>query len=327
MNSSHNFSDTIRESPYVFVIGVAGDSGSGKTTFSRAITEIFGEELVLTITVDDYHLYDRKTRNEMGITPLLLSANNLTLLAQHITDLKAGKSIIKPVYDHATGTFSDPETIKSKKFVIFEGLHPYATEDLRNLYDYTIFVDPDYEVKYDWKIRRDIGNRNYNREALLAEMEMRKSDYNLNVKPQRKTADALIEIFYSSYGKQEGTLRNMYQVILSMPAQEYCFEDIELNIDLCDLFKKSTHNFSLSCISHKIDERVVRGLIVDGELIPDTIHKIEKQIEYQTQVGPINIFNNQSHITGTDLIRLILSWQIINRRISISRNPADKPHA
>ncbi|NLV26417.1 MAG: phosphoribulokinase [Methanomicrobiales archaeon] len=325
METIRNFSDTIRISPYIFVIGVAGDSGSGKTTFSRAISDIFGEELVMTIAVDDYHLYDRKTRAEMGITPLLLSGNNLALLEEHIADLKAGKEIVKPVYDHAHGVFAKPEKISPKKFVIVEGLHPYATENLRKLYDYTIFVDPDYNVKYDWKIRRDVGKRNYDRKTLLREMEIRKTDYIQFIKPQRKTADALIEISYSSYGKKEGELRNVYQVTLSMPAQEYCFEDIELNIDLCDLFKKSTHNFNLSCISHTPDEQVMRGLIVDGELTPDTIHKIERQIEYQTNVGPVNLFQGQSHITGTDLIRLILSWQIINRRISISKRETDKP--
>ena len=326
MNDVQNFSDTIRESPYVFIIGVAGDSGSGKTTFVRGISDIFGEELVLTITVDDYHLYDRNRRSQMGITPLLLSANNLDLLEQHIRDLKAGKSIIKPVYNHDTGTFSDVETVHSKKFVIVEGLHPYATPGLRALYDYTIFVDPDTEVKYDWKVRRDIHKRNYDRDALLKEIEARKSDYNQFVKPQRKNAEALIEISYSQYGKEEGEKRNVYEVTLSMPSQEYCFEDIELNIDLCDLFKKSTHNFSLSCISQNKDEQVMRGLIVDGELIPDTIHKIERQIEYQTHVSPINIFHGQTHITGSDLIRLILSWQIINRRISLSKTFVNKPH-
>lgn len=106
--------------------------------------------------------------------------------------------------------------------------------------------------------------------------------------------------------------------MLSMAAQEYCFEDIELNIDLCDLFKKSSHDFSLSCISHSPDSRMMRALVVDGELMPDTIHKIERQIEYQTGVSPINIFRDQEHITGTDLVRLMLSWQIINGRIALS---------
>lgn len=318
MTHPENFREVIRQSPIVYLIGVAGDSGSGKTTFTRAISDIFGDELVSSITVDDYHLYDRSDRAKMGITPLLHSANNLTLLAQNLRDIKAGKSILKPVYSHEHGTFARNVQFEPTKFVIVEGLHPYATDELRALYDYTIFVDPDKDVKYDWKIRRDMGKRNYNRTDVESEIKKREPDYHQYVEPQRLIADAVIQIKYSAYGKEEGEKRNVYQVILSMPAQEYCFEDIELNIDLCDLFKKSSHNFSLSCISQNPDNRKMRALVVDGELMPDTIHKIERQIEYQTGVSPINIFRNQEHITGTDLVRLMLSWQIINGRISLS---------
>lgn len=319
MNKPENFRDVIRQSPYVYLIGVAGDSGSGKTTFVRAISEIFGEELVASITVDDYHLHDREERAKTNLTPLLLSANNLALLEQNLIDLKAGKTVLKPVYSHEYGTFGKPELFEPKKFIVVEGLHPYATNTLRALYDYTIFVDPDTDVKSDWKIRRDVGNRNYDRYEVTSEIKKREPDYLQCVLPQRRTADAVIRIQYSAYGKEEGEMRNVYQVTLSMPNQEYCFEDIELNIDLCDLFKKSTHNFSLSCVSHQPDGRVMRSLVVDGELMPDTIHKIEKQIEFQTAVAPINIFRDQEHITGTDLIRLILSWQIINGRVAIFR--------
>lgn len=319
MELTKNFRDVIRSSSYVYLIGVAGDSGSGKTTFSKAITEIFGEDMVLTITVDDYHLYDRKTRNEMGITPLVLSANDLEQLKENLIDLKKGKKIKKPVYDHKNGTFGKPEILDPKKFVIIEGLHPFATESLRLLYDYTIFVDPDKEVKYDWKVKRDVIGRNYNSVEVMFEISFREPDYVQYVLPQRKCADAVIQIKYSAYGKQKGALENIYQVLLSMLFQVYCFEDIELNIDLCDLFKNTSQDFSLFCISHTIDDRVMRALGVDGELMPDTIHKIERQIEKQTGVEPINIFHGQTHITGTDIIRLILTWQIINSRIRITK--------
>ncbi|HOL40750.1 MAG TPA: phosphoribulokinase [Methanospirillum sp.] len=318
MTQPENFREVIRHSPLIYLIGVAGDSGSGKSTFTKAISDIFGEELVTSITVDDYHLYDRKTRTEMGITPLLISANNLNLLEEHLQELKKGNPIRKPVYLHDHGTFGELELFFPKKFIIIEGLHPFATEKLRALYDYTIFVDPDRDVKFDWKVKRDINKRNYDKEEVLNEIVRREPDYIHYVLPQRKMADAVIQIQYSSYGREEGVKRNVYRVILSMPAQEYCFEDIELNIDLCDLFKKSSHDFSLSCISHSPDSRKMRALVVDGELMPDTIHKIERQIEYQTGVSPINIFRDQEHITGTDLVRLILSWQIINGRITLS---------
>lgn len=313
-----NIRDAISSSPYTYLIGVAGDSGSGKSTFSRAIVEIFGEELVSTITVDDYHSLDRKERAEKNITPLNYSANNLVLLCSHLQDLKAGKPITKPVYSHKDGTFGTPEVFRPTKFILIEGLHPFATKELLLQYDYTIFVDPEKSVKYDWKTKRDMQSRNYDKETVLSEIALREPDYLKFVVPQRKVADAVIQIQYSQYGQELGSTSNIYKVILSMTAQDYCFEDLELNIDLCDLFKKSAHNFSLSCMSHTLDERLLRALSVDGELLPETILKIERQIEDQTGVSPIDIFHSQDHITGTDVIRLIVSWQIINSRIRIA---------
>ena len=60
MTQTPNFKQIIAHSPIIFTIGVAGDSGSGKTTFTNAIRQIFGPELVATITLDDYHKYDRE---------------------------------------------------------------------------------------------------------------------------------------------------------------------------------------------------------------------------------------------------------------------------
>ena len=67
MSASPNFKEIIRRSPIVFTIGVAGDSISGKTTFTNPIRQIFGQELVATITLDDYHSYDRKERKQLDI--------------------------------------------------------------------------------------------------------------------------------------------------------------------------------------------------------------------------------------------------------------------
>ena len=65
MNFIPNFKEIIAHSPVIFTIGVAGDSGSGKTTFTNAIRQIFGPDLVSTITLDDYHRYDREERKDL----------------------------------------------------------------------------------------------------------------------------------------------------------------------------------------------------------------------------------------------------------------------
>ena len=123
-----DFKRVIAESPYVFVIGVAGDSGSGKTTFTRAIRAIFGKDLISTITTDDYHRYDRQERKKIGITPLVPRANRFDLLEEHLAALKAGRSINKPVYNHDNGTFAPPVPFSPTKLLIVAGLHPFPTE-------------------------------------------------------------------------------------------------------------------------------------------------------------------------------------------------------
>ena len=76
--------DRIKESGRVFVFGIAGDSGSGKTTISRGIKRILGEEMVCSFSMDDYHSLDRRQRKERNITPLHPEANHLDLLADHL---------------------------------------------------------------------------------------------------------------------------------------------------------------------------------------------------------------------------------------------------
>ncbi len=89
------FQEIIARSPLVFIIGVSGDSGSGKTTFTNAIRQIFGPDLVATITLDDYHKYDREERKRLDITPLHPDANNLAQLEADVARLKEGYAIHK----------------------------------------------------------------------------------------------------------------------------------------------------------------------------------------------------------------------------------------
>jgi phosphoribulokinase len=323
--TNQTFHEAILSSPYIYIIGVAGDSGSGKTTFSSAISAIFGSDVVSTITLDDYHLLDREERASRGITPLDPEANDLHRLIRDVRLLKEGKTIDKPVYSHATGTFGPGVPFHPTRFVILEGLHPFATPELRDNLDYTIFVDPDNEVKYDWKLRRDVGKRNYTPEGVLEEIQRREPDYLKFVLPQRKFADCVIKIAYSGYGKSLGSSRNIYRITLAMKPPENCLEDIELNIDLCGLFTRSTHDFSIECTTLDLDDRRMRMLCVDGELSHDTIHQIERNIEKQTGIQPIDIFTHHEVISGSDLVRLMISWQIINHRILIdNRNSTGK---
>jgi phosphoribulokinase len=210
-----NFKDTIATSPYIFTLGVAGDSGSGKTTFTQGVRSIFGNDLVSTITLDDYHSLDRNGRREQGITALNPKANRIDKLEQDLISLKRGVPVEKPSYNHATGTFDPPAIFHPKKILILEGLHTLFTPTLRKYLDFTLFVDPAKQVKYDWKILRDVDQRGYSRDAVLQEIAEREPEYERYIAPQKEFADAVIGIDYSRYGQQFGKERNVSKILIS----------------------------------------------------------------------------------------------------------------
>jgi phosphoribulokinase len=315
-----NFKDTIAASPYIFTIGVAGDSGSGKTSFTQGVRRIFGKDLVSTITLDDYHALDREGRQEQGLTALNPKANRLDRLERDLIQLKRGVPIEKPVYNHATGKFDPPIVFRPHKILILEGLHPLFTQTLRRYIDFSLFVDPNKEVKYDWKIRRDVNKRGYAREAVMAEIAKREPDYEQFIAPQRDYADAVIGIDYSEYGRILGVRRNVYRITLSQNRMGQYLEDIDLSLDLYSILNLSERNFSLKFLTGEQKGKLMGKLVIDGELSEHVVKKLEHSIERQTRVHPISIFQNREYVTAGDLARLILCWRIIHRRIFLETN-------
>jgi phosphoribulokinase len=312
-----NFKDTIAASPYIFTLGVAGDSGSGKTTFTEGIRSIFGNDLVSTITLDDYHGLDRKTRRKLGLTALNPSANRIDQLEQDLVQLKRGVPVEKPVYNHTTGVFDKPVIFYPKKVLILEGLHTLFTPMLRKYLDFTLFVDPTKEVKSDWKIRRDVKMRGYSRDAVSQEMGEREPEFERYIAPQKKFADAVIGIDYSEFGRHLGEERNVYRITLSQNKMKHSIENIDLSLDLYSILSLSERNFSLKFLTSENKGHRMGEMIIDGELSDHVVKKLERSIERQTQVHPISIFKGRNYVTAGDIAQLILCWRIIHRRIFI----------
>ena len=82
--------------PRPIMLGIVGDSGSGKTTITRGLVRVLGDDQVTHFCTDDYHRYDRKQRAERNITPLHPDCNHLDILAQHLRHLRNGEAIMKP---------------------------------------------------------------------------------------------------------------------------------------------------------------------------------------------------------------------------------------
>jgi phosphoribulokinase len=310
-----SFTDVIRASPRIFVIGVAGDSGSGKTTFTQGIRSLFGEDLVTTITLDDYHRFDREERAGRGITALHPDANRIDTIEEDLASLRAGKDIEKPVYIHATGRFGTPVRISSRKVLIVEGLHTLFTERLRSLLDFSIFVDPEKPVKYEWKLRRDVGERGYQPGDVEREIAEREPDYLRYIAPQREHAEAVITLRHSKYGADLGIARNVYQVAVSQSRMKRGGEEIDLLLDLYSILSLSERDFLLEFTRTDRNGRRMGDLIIDGELSAHVVERLERSIENQTGVRPIALFRQRDYVTAGDLAQLILCWRIIHRRL------------
>ena len=178
----------------VVLIGVAGDSGCGKSTFLRRLIDLFGEEFMTVICLDDYHSLDRKQRKEQKVTALNPKANNFDLMAEQIKALKNGQAIDKPIYNHETGEIDPPERIEPNKVVVIEGLHPMYDERVRSLLDFSVYLDISDEVKINWKIQRDMAERGHRYEDVLASINARRPDFEAYIEPQKEHADVVIQI-------------------------------------------------------------------------------------------------------------------------------------
>merc|ERR1719164_157573 len=200
------------------VIGLAADSGCGKSTFMRRLTAIFGGEsklldigretntlvsdMTTVICLDDYHKWDRTGRKSNpewpdGITALHEACQDWDKMAADVTDLKAGKTVSKPIYNHITGELDPVEEVPSTPIVIFDGLHPLHDDRVREALDLSIYLDITDEVKFAWKAQRDIAERGATMEDVQAAIDARKPDFSAYVEPQKQKADIVIQVLMS----------------------------------------------------------------------------------------------------------------------------------
>jgi phosphoribulokinase len=177
------------------ILGIVGDSAAGKTTLTKGIAQFLGTENVTVICTDDYHRYDRKQRAELGITALHPDCNYLDIMQQHLALLRTGQPILKPIYNHKTGTFDPPEYIKPSQFVVVEGLLGYSTRGARDCYDVKVYLAPPEPLRATWKVKRDIQKRGYTEEQVLAEMKKREPDSEQFIRPQRQWADLVVSFY------------------------------------------------------------------------------------------------------------------------------------
>jgi len=166
-------------------------------------TNTLVSDLTTVICLDDYHLNDRGGRKVSGLTALNPEENNFDLMYEQIKALKSGETVSKPIYNHVNGTLDTPETIVATPIIIIEGLHPMYDERVRDLLDFSLYLDISDEVKLNWKVQRDMEERGHSLESILASIEARKPDFDAFIARQKEFADLTIEVLPTQLDEED----------------------------------------------------------------------------------------------------------------------------
>ena len=189
--------------PRPVMLGIVGDSGSGKTTITRGLVRVLGEDQVSHFCTDDYHRYDRRQRADRDITPLDPECNHLDVLAQHLEHLRARQPIMKPVYQHHDGTFGPPEYFVPRRFVVCEGLLGFHNRELTESFDVRVYLAPPEDLRRHWKVQRDCSRRGYTTDQVLSELDRREPDSEAFIRPQQRFADICVSFLPNSRDDQD----------------------------------------------------------------------------------------------------------------------------
>ena len=179
----------------ILVIGIAGGTGSGKTTLMKNLVEKFSD-VVTVLSHDNYYKrHDEMTYEERSqLNYDEPAAFDTSLMVYHLEQLRAGLPIECPVYDFTVHNRSN-ETIHvvPKQVIIVEGILIFENEALRNLMDIMIFVDTDADVRLCRRIKRDVNKRGRTLESVLNQYQQTvKPMHERYVEPSKKYAHMVV---------------------------------------------------------------------------------------------------------------------------------------
>lgn len=179
----------------VIVIGIAGGTGSGKTTIARKLIERFGDD-VSVINHDNYykehHLMSFEDRCKLNYDHP--DAFDTDMLIDALRELKAGHSVTCPIYDFSIhDRLAETTTVYPSKVIIVEGILIFQNEELCRQMDIKIFVDTDADVRILRRIIRDVRDRGRSLESVINQyLTTVKPMHEMYVEPSKRNADIII---------------------------------------------------------------------------------------------------------------------------------------
>ena len=179
-----------------FVIGVAGGSGSGKSTVTREVLASIGPDMVAVVMQDDYyldqtHLSPEERRKTNYDHP---QAFDWLLMVQHVQALLHGESIEMPTYDFAQDNrASQTVTVNPAPVIVIESLFALYDADLRNMMSLKIFVDTAADVRFIRRMQRDMAERGRSTESVVNQyLETVRPMHKQFIEPTKRNADVIL---------------------------------------------------------------------------------------------------------------------------------------
>lgn len=179
----------------IMAIGIAGGTGSGKTTITRLLIERFGKDVSVIYYDNYYKAHDDLTYDERAkINYDCPDAFDTELFLEDVAKLKRGEDVLCPVYDYTVHNRSNQTLlIKSAPVILLEGILLLSDERIRNLLDIKIFVDTDADVRILRRIMRDVKERKRSLESVVEQyLTTVKPMHEMYVEPSKRYANIII---------------------------------------------------------------------------------------------------------------------------------------
>ena len=178
------------------VIGIAGGSGSGKTTVAQEILQRVGPDRIAFLQHDSYY------KDLSGLPPAQKAEVNFDhpnsleteLLIQHIASLRDGKPVEVPIYDFSTHSrTSQTFKVQSRRVILVEGILIFTEASLREMFDVKIFVDTDSDIRFIRRLERDLAERGRTTESVIKQYQSTVRPMHMEfVEPSKRYADVII---------------------------------------------------------------------------------------------------------------------------------------
>jgi uridine kinase len=180
------------------IVGVAGGSGSGKTTVVRRIVESLGPDEVTLLDHDRYY----RDRNDLRLEERAAlnydhpDALETDLLVSHVRELKAGRSVEVPRYDFTRhARLPETELFTPRRAVIVEGILVFTSAELRQLMDIKVFVDTDSDTRFIRRLMRGVADRGRTMDSVIEQYQSTVKPMHLEfVEPSKRYADVIIPV-------------------------------------------------------------------------------------------------------------------------------------